>query len=247
MAKNCNLKTLKQMKTMNYIFILLIALMGCTKMEDNYKQYLEETIYPGKVSNVKAQIGIERIYLDWIPPTDPKSSRIMVKYTEVDSVVTDSIVSNIIISGLKESRGYEFAVSSLDEYGNKSVSEVVTAKPIMQSYVDNNVVPSKPTFTYRTISKVPTGTIKWEKLTTSVMKYLYGNYKLSLASGEVFSGDLIETKKGVIELPFPGVNLSAQTFLLEYTMVFVPLQTNGKPIVDVVSRSVSTDKIIIVK
>jgi hypothetical protein len=233
------------MSAKKYIFILLAVLMGCTEMEDNYKQYTEETIYPGKVSRVVAKVGIEQIYLSWKSPTDPKSSRIMVKYTEKDSVITDSIVSKIVITGLTESRGYDFYICSLDDYGNKSVSTSANAKPMMRSYVENNVKPTKPTFTYS--STKATGTIKWEKLTTSIMKFAKGNYRLSIVGGNTFTGDLIEKKsvttKGIVEISLPDVDLHGKAIQFNYTIGLLPLQSDGKPIADTVTFNVNTDKI----
>jgi hypothetical protein len=250
------IKTTSKMNYRIYILILLVVAMGCSKMEDNYKQYLVETIYPGKVSNVKAEIGIEKVYLKWNPPTDPKSSRILVKYTAVDSVITDSIVTNIVITGLTESRGYEFDVSSLDDYGNKSVSEFVTAKPFTQAYVDNNIVPSIPLYSFTTKTtagvKTSTGLIKWEKLTTSIMKYIKGNYTLSIVGGKTYSGECLEkivNKKkvvGTVEIELPEEDLHGKNLNFSYTMSFLPLQSNGKAIVDTVTVTINSDKIKII-
>jgi hypothetical protein len=242
-----------KMKINITVVILIGILWGCSKMEDNYKQYIEETIYPGKVSNLKAQIGIERVYLKWDAPTDPKSSRIMVKYTETDSVITDSIVTKITISGLTESRGYEFDVSSLDDYGNKSVSSFVTVKPFSKIYVDNNILPTIPTFTFTTTTKkdpktnlyvtTSTGLIKWEKISTSIMKFAKGNYSLSVTGVGDFSGNLAEIKKGIVEISLPDVDLHGKAIQFNYTIGLLPLQSDGKPIADTVTFNVNTDKI----
>ena len=68
-----------------YIYIVgcllsFIGMIGCEDMDDNYKQYLEEYNYSGKVTSVRSYLGFERVALAWDNPKDQKSKHILIEY-----------------------------------------------------------------------------------------------------------------------------------------------------------------------
>src|SRR5690554_6939164 len=83
------------------ILLVLMAHYGCESMDDNYKQYIEEYNYSGKIDSLRVYPGYERVILAWDNPKDQKSKTIRVIYG-VDSTVVnyDSMVDSVSIEGL---------------------------------------------------------------------------------------------------------------------------------------------------
>jgi len=122
------------------VAILLVTLAGnhgCDSMDDNFKQYLEEYDYSGKIDSLRVYPGFERVILAWDNPKDQKSKRIRVVYGADSTVLNfDALVDSISIDGLTAGTGYEFIVYTLDDHGNLSVPSYITAFPISQAFVD---------------------------------------------------------------------------------------------------------------
>ncbi|MFA6795500.1 MAG: DUF4998 domain-containing protein, partial [Proteiniphilum sp.] len=69
---------MKQFKSILKIGFLMtiMAYWGCDSMEDNFKQYLEEYNYSGKIDSLRVYPGFERVILAWDNPKDQKSKKI---------------------------------------------------------------------------------------------------------------------------------------------------------------------------
>lgn len=107
---------------------LLVLLVSCDKMEDNYAMYLEkEIIYPPKVMNLQAYEGLREVSLTWDNPSGDLAEKILVEYGE-DSLLIESMVDSVHIGDL-EIKGYNVSVYTLDNYNNRSVPESTTIFP----------------------------------------------------------------------------------------------------------------------
>lgn len=136
------------MKT-NHFYIWTLCLLGllgfssCDEsMDDNYKEYLVENNYSGKVKALRCYIGYERVVLAWDNPTDQKSKTILIEYAEGLYKHYESLVDSVSIDGLTSGSGYEFVVYTLDADSNKSVPVSITALPISADFVSNLVAPA---------------------------------------------------------------------------------------------------------
>ena len=135
---------MKHFKSIIRIGILLVVMAhyGCESMDDNYKQYVEEYNYSGKIDSLRVYPGYERVILAWDNPKDQKSKSIRIVYG-VDSTVVnyDSMVDSVSIEGLNAGTGYEFIVYTLDAQQNLSVPTYITAFPVSQAFVDGLTPP----------------------------------------------------------------------------------------------------------
>lgn len=140
MIKNINMK-IKNI-AVSFLFILIFA-VGCDSMDDNYKEYIGEYNYSGKIQNIRAYLGYERVVLAWDNPKDQKSKNIRIVYG-VDSTVVDyeSMVDSVSIDGLTDGTGYEFTVYTLDAHKNVSVPVNITAFPISNEFVESLTAPT---------------------------------------------------------------------------------------------------------
>ena len=131
------MKTKTTIININLWLAICLFLIACDKMEDNYKQYLGEYNYSGKIDSLRVYSGFERVVLAWDNPKDQKSKKIRVIYGP-DSLVKDydQLVDSISIDNLNEGTGYEFIVYTLDAYGNLSVPTSITAFPVSKSIVE---------------------------------------------------------------------------------------------------------------
>ncbi len=120
------------MKTTGIIYSIMILIVllfvQCTKMEDNYADYLEiNKVYSPKVINLVAEPGLMEVQLTWDNPAGDVAKKIVIDYS--DSIITTaSMIDSIHITGLAI-KGYDFSVFTMDEFGNLSVPETVTVFP----------------------------------------------------------------------------------------------------------------------
>lgn len=115
--------------------IYIVGTTACDSMDDNYKQYLEETNYSGKVTQLQALAGNERILLKWENPKDQKSKKIKVVYGEDNQEkVFDSLVDSAMIDGLGLS-SYVFNVYTMDVYGNLSIPVTISKSPYGAAHI----------------------------------------------------------------------------------------------------------------
>lgn len=135
---------MKQFKSIVIVGILLftVSYWGCDSMDDNYKQYIEEYNYSGKVDSLRVYPGFERVILAWDNPKDQKSKSIRILYGEDSTEIKyDTMVDSVSIEGLNAGTGYEFIVYTQDQFNNLSVPAYITAFPVSQAFVDGLTPP----------------------------------------------------------------------------------------------------------
>lgn len=134
------------MKLRYILTLLLISMIGfyaCESMDDNYKQYLGEYNYSGKIDSLRVYPGYERVILAWDNPRDQKSKKIKIIYgADQTEIVYDQLVDSVSIDGLTAGTGYEFTVYTMDNNGNLSVPTSVTAFPISAEFVESLTPPT---------------------------------------------------------------------------------------------------------
>ena len=128
------------------VLVILSAFLcnyGCDSMDDNYKQYIKEYNYSGKIEHLRVYPGYERVILAWDNPKDQKSKSIKIIYGADSTVVTyEKMVDSVSIEGLSAGTGYEFIVYTLDANKNLSVPTSITAFPVSKSFVEALTPPS---------------------------------------------------------------------------------------------------------
>lgn len=220
-----------------YIYIVgcllsFAGLTACGDMDDNYKQYLEEYNYSGKVTSVRSYLGFQRVALAWDNPKDQKSKQILIEYgADKQQKLFDHLVDSVVIEGLDAGTGYNFAVYTLDNAGNRSVPASMSALPISQTVVDN-LVP--PTCSY--VNKNGVQSVYWAGLSAVSMaycKYSYMDYKIMSANGDevVMEGRLknanVTSLNRVNELTLPASELSkGSTYYVNFTAYVYPVSSD---------------------
>lgn len=118
---------MKKFKTL-ILVAFISSFLACDKMEDNYKQYLEEeVIYSPKVFNLTKTVGLRTVTLTWDNPPGNIAKKILVDYQD-DSIVYETMIDSTTLMDL-EIKNYVISVYTIDEYGNYSVPETVSAFP----------------------------------------------------------------------------------------------------------------------
>jgi hypothetical protein len=141
-SNTCNMKKIKSIITVG-ILLALLSNYGCDSMEDNFKQYLKEYNYSGKIDSLRVYPGFERVILAWNNPKDQKSKSIKIVYGPDSTVVTyDSLVDSVSIEELDAGTGYEFIVYTMDAKNNLSVPTSITAFPVSKAFVNALTPPS---------------------------------------------------------------------------------------------------------
>ena len=134
------------MKLKYIVTIMLASFIGfyaCESMDDNYKQYLGEYNYSGKIDSLRVYLGYERVILAWDNPKDQKSVAIRILYgPDSTEIIYNEMVDSVSIDGLQAGTGYEFIVYTMDSHGNLSVPTSVTAFPISSNFVESLTPPS---------------------------------------------------------------------------------------------------------
>ncbi len=125
------------------ILLAFLSNYGCDSMDDNFKQYLEEYNYSGKIDSLRVYPGFERVILAWDNPKDQKSKTIRILYGPDSTAIDyDTLIDSVSIDGLNAGTGYEFIVYTLDANKNLSVPTSITAFPISKEFVESLTPPS---------------------------------------------------------------------------------------------------------
>jgi len=116
-------------KSTKYIlFLLLLGLMSCQKMDYNYLQYIEKAkVYAPKISNLQADVGLRYAKLKWDNPQSSIAEKIVVNYQQ-DSILFDTMIDSCELKNL-EIINYTIKVFVIDKYGNYSVPESIQIFP----------------------------------------------------------------------------------------------------------------------
>lgn len=129
---------------MRYIYISMMLVFGfalsCTKMEDNFKQYLEreKTIFAGKVDSVALKTGYNRIQFD-ISISVQNLETVRIYWNDFSDSTDVSInkqtgVFSKVLGGLAE-KDYIFQMVSIDQHGNKSLPFSINGKIYGDQYL----------------------------------------------------------------------------------------------------------------
>ena len=118
---------MKKIKTIAYL-ILLVSIAACSKMDDNYKQYLEmDRIYSPKISNLEAIVGLKKATLLWENPPGNIATKILVDYQD-DSLLFETMVDSVFLDSL-DIKGYTISIFTIDEFDNYSVPTSIQIFP----------------------------------------------------------------------------------------------------------------------
>lgn len=124
------------------LFGILLLLHACGKMDDTYRQFIEdgETIYIAKADSLKVRLGRNRVELSWFLLSDPKIKSYKVYYNNrQDSIYTqfrkvyeiDTV--KLIIDELSEGTHY-FEIFTYDGLGNSSVKADISGRAYGSMY-----------------------------------------------------------------------------------------------------------------
>ncbi len=133
------------MRMKKYIWgILGLGLLAaCSKMEDNYQEYLKNgvIIYTAKVDSLKAFPGRNRIALSWLLVSDPKIDKCRVFWNSGKDSVTVPVqrsagidTINVVLDNLEENV-FTFDVYTYDNTGNSSVKEEIIGTVYGDNYI----------------------------------------------------------------------------------------------------------------
>ena len=216
------------------IVVLLWNCFSCEEIEDNYKKYTTETVYPGKADSLRTYIGIEKVYLAWEKPTDVKTQKMVIKYSEKDSIISETIIDTIVVSGLDSGDSYTFEIFSIDSNLNQSVKEYVDLLPVSQDWISKNITLPKPQISPTDGVNIEQLTFSWVSLNDNFKVYKDGlEYTFKDSDGNIISTDITEENNvtaGNINLTLSNLDPN-KTYTLSYKMTFSP-RVDNKTIID---------------
>jgi hypothetical protein len=127
------------------IFILLVTIWSCDKMDKTYAEFLEsgQIIYNGKLDSVKTFPGKNRILVTWRPINDPRVTNVKVfwanKRESIEKAITSKNDTTLLIENLNEGN-YTFNFTTYDDTGNNSVPVEVVGMAYGELY-ERGLVP----------------------------------------------------------------------------------------------------------
>ncbi|MEL0653159.1 DUF4998 domain-containing protein [Algibacter sp. TI.3.09] len=225
------------MKINNLIVValLLVLCFSCEEQDENYRQYLTETVYPGKADSLRTYIGVEKVYLAWDAPTDAKAERMVIKYSATDSIISETVIDTIVVSGLNSGDTYNFQVFSVDKDDNQSIKLYADLYPVSEDWISKNMFISNPQILPSDGVNVNSLTFSWTALDNDVMKYKDGlEFTLIDDAGNSISIDPAnisnEVAEGRVIIDVPNLDVD-KTYTVKYKMVFSP-KVDNKIILD---------------
>lgn len=225
--KNYHCKTL-------VVSLLTLITVACTDSLVDSESYKANIKYSSKISNLRGEVGIERVELNWENPVDQVAKKIRIEYGDNLFIETDTLVSTYTID-LGFGGNIEFTVYTLDAYGNKSVGTSIFLTPFSSSVVESfveSVTPVRPASRVEEESL----TIRWDNLTnhdflryTGIMDYTY------TINNEVFTGVANSNNSNEERVVIPDI--SSPTIIdFEYTMYYWPI-INNIFVMDTISKT----------
>ncbi|MDN3665356.1 DUF4998 domain-containing protein [Algibacter miyuki] len=225
------------MKINNLIIIglLLIFCFSCEEQDEIYKQYLTETVYPGKADSLRSYIGIEKVYLAWDAPTDAKAERMVIKYSATDSIISETVIDTIVVTGLNSGETYNFEVFSVDAKDNQSIKQYADLFPVSEDWVSKNMFIAKPQILPTDGVNVNSLTFSWAALDNDVMKYKDGlEFTMTDNQGNALVIDPANisnnVENGKLSIIVPNLE-EERAYTITYKMLFSP-QIDNKVILD---------------
>tara|TARA_Y100000739_G_scaffold52379_1_gene41787 strand:+ start:2840 stop:4603 length:1764 start_codon:yes stop_codon:yes gene_type:complete len=125
------------------LLLIIMMVISCGDMDSIHDDYLQgEQVYAGKLDTLKIRPGYYRAQLEGQTQFLGNSNQILVEFDEqmdIYDIDTDNINNGIytmILPNLEE-KSYEFTVTTQDELGNLSVSQVVAGSAVGDIFVSD--------------------------------------------------------------------------------------------------------------
>ncbi len=158
------------------LIVLAIMLYSCDGMHDSQDKYSGEIVYPAQFDTIIGKIGFERVEIDLlkvgrIPSSQiklGKAKKTVIEYDDQEKII-DELVSWVNITDLTQSKLYRFKISTMDEYGNKSVPQEIALIPYTSSDLATLVIASP-----RVMTSPTAAVIDWPNGLSSVLLNYYG-------------------------------------------------------------------------
>ena len=113
------------------VFTILLFIVSCGDIDSIHEQYLQgEQVYAGKLDTLEVKPGYYRAQLEGQTQFLGNSNQIIIEYddqTDIYDINEDNFQNGIykLILPELEEKSYEFTVTTQDEIGNLSVSQIV--------------------------------------------------------------------------------------------------------------------------
>ena len=125
------------------VFTILLFIVSCEDIDSIHEQYLQgEQVYAGKLDTLEVKPGYYRAQLEGQTQFLGNSNQIIIEYddqTDIYDINEDNFQNGIyklILPDLEE-KSYEFTVTTQDEIGNLSVSQIVAGFAIGDIFVSD--------------------------------------------------------------------------------------------------------------
>ena len=125
------------------IFTILLFIVSCGDIDSIHEQYLQgEQVYAGKLDTLEVKPGYYRAQLEGQTQFLGNSNQIIIEYddqTDIYDINEDNFQNGIykLILPELEEKSYEFTVTTQDEIGNLSVSQIVAGFAIGDIFVSD--------------------------------------------------------------------------------------------------------------
>jgi hypothetical protein len=168
---------INSMKRIFFSLIILTLLYSCNDMFDNFKKYVpEEKVYPGMFDMIEGRVGYERVEIDLnttgrVPAAQMhlgKADSTIIVY-DGNVIAIDSVCSWVNITGLTQSRIYQFQIFTADRFGDRSVPREIQLTPYTSEDLAMLSVPVA-----RIISSPWRVQVDWPNGVSSVLLDYYG-------------------------------------------------------------------------
>ena len=237
---------MKRIELVLCVLLLALGVSSCSNMDELYKDYLTGSIYSGKISDLKATAGNQRVLLQWTNPVDQISKRIKVVYGETDEVIeTDELVDELYIDGLTMA-SYEFKVYTIDAYGNLSIPTSITKSVFTSSMIEGIDHPR----CVATEQEDGTYTIRFVGVSGALAMF-GGDFEFTVTGdGFTYSDsysvevDYSDLKSDILDLVFENVEIPAgRDYTVSYKLSVFPASLKDKTANGVINYTeVSMDK-----
>ena len=123
------------------VFTILLFIVSCGDIDSIHEQYLQgEQVYAGKLDTLEVKPGYYRAQLEGQTQFLGNSNQIIIEYddqTDIYDINEDNFQNGIykLILPELEEKSYEFTVTTQDEIGNLSVSQIVAGFAIGDIFV----------------------------------------------------------------------------------------------------------------
>ena len=125
------------------VFTILLFIVSCGDIDSIHEQYLQgEQVYAGKLDTLEVKPGYYRAQLEGQTQFLGNSNQIIIEYddqTDIYDINEDNFQNGIykLILPELEEKSYEFTVTTQDEIGNLSVSQIVAGFAIGDIFVSD--------------------------------------------------------------------------------------------------------------